>query len=372
MKFGSIIPLTLFAALASAEVEIGLRELAGDFNIGFAINGTWWEGVPGYTETANKVFNMAVAENACKFIGIQAERGVYDFTECDSHLEKAKELNMGFRGHCLVWHSMQPEWFMNLKGNELREAIVDHITTVLTHYRGKIDTWDVVNEAIDNSSDGVNWVMTPSFLYREVPDFVDLAFKTAREVDPNVKLYYNDYSTEASPSRMKKTLSVYNFVKDMVQRGVPIDGVGIQYHVKTNTYPSYEDVMDLMAKYAELGLEVQITEMDVNCLGGNTPEEFEKQAEIFATALRACIDSPNCTAFLIWGLADNLSWKYFGYPTLFDNDLVPKPAYYSLLDVLKEYNDKKETADDSSDEEVTVNGEPDVNEEPDSDSGDEE
>jgi len=351
MKVSSFIALTFTATLAYA--ESGLRDFAKDINIGFAINSTFWEADQKYSEVAENNFNLAVGENACKLSGIQAEQGVYDFTDCDRHVNKAKELNLGFRGHCLVWHGFQPRWFMNLKGDDLRNVIVDHITTTLTHYRGKIDTWDIVNEAIDDSSTGNGWTMRNTFLYKEVPDFVDVAFKTAREVDPEVKLFYNDYNNEGTPFNVNKTLSVYNFVKDMVERGVPIDGVGIQFHVGTKDYPTYEAVMEVMAKYAELGLEVQITEMDVVCNNGNTPEEFEKQAEVFGIALRACLDSPNCTAFLIWGLADHFSWRIGAYPTIFDDNLLPKPAYYTLLDILKEHNDKIE-AQNSDEEELDV------------------
>jgi len=337
MKFTTIASLTLSASLAFA--ELGLREYANDFNFGFAINSTYWEGVAEYTEIAEANFNLAVAENACKFAGIQAEQGVYDFTDCDKHLEKATELGMNFRGHCLIWHGYQPLWFMKLKGEELRNAIVDHITTVLTHYRGKFNTWDIVNEALDDGSTGENggWTLRNTFLSREVPDFIDVAFKTAREVDPDLKLFYNDYNIEGSAKNMNKTRSAYNFIKDLVDRGVPIDGVGLQYHLRTNKYPSYETVTELMASYAKLGLEVQITEMDVSC-ENDSPEEYAIQAEVFGIGLRACLDSPNCSAFLLWGFGDKLSWKDDKYALIFDADLKPKPAYYTLLDILKEYN----------------------------------
>jgi len=356
MKFSTVASLILSSGLACAEV--GLREYANDFNFGFAINSTYWQGVEEYTDIANSNFNIAVAENACKLSGIQAEQGVYDFTDCDAHLEKANSLGMNFRGHCLIWHGYQPVWFMQLKGEELRNTIIDHVTTVLTHYRGRFDTWDIVNEAIDDRSTGEGWMMRNSFLYREVPDFVDVAFKTAREADPDLKLYYNDYNNEGSPSNQGKTQSVYNFVKDMVERGVPIDGVGIQYHAHTDVYPSYESVMEVMAKYAELGLEVQITEMDVSCKD-NSIEEFEKQAEVYGIALRACLDSPNCKGFLLWGFGDKLSWRDDRYALIYDADLKPKPAYYTLLDVLKEYDAKKtaEEVVDSDDEEINVDGE---------------
>jgi len=348
MKFNTALALLSASSLALA--DISLREAAGDFEFGFAGN-TLYFNDEGYMNAAKNTFNAMVAENGCKFSGIQAQKDVFDFTDCDAHYEKAQELGMKFRGHCLIWHSYQPQWFQNVTGYEnMKNTIVKHITTVLNHYHGKIDTWDVVNEAIDDQSTGEDGTFTlrDTFLSRECPDFIDIAFKTAREVDPTVKLFYNDYDNEGIESRTGKTNSVYNLVKDMVERGVPIDGVGLQYHQHTNIYPKYENVMKTMAKYAALGLEVQITEMDVNSIEGKTKEAFDFQAELYSDGLRACLDSSNCTAFLIWGLDDAHSWRNTGYPLIFNGgDYTPKPAYYALLNVFKEYHQDGSDSEES-------------------------
>ncbi|OUM66117.1 glycoside hydrolase family 10 protein, partial [Piromyces sp. E2] len=204
---------------------------------------------------------------------------------------------MAFRGHCLVWHSMPPGWFEGLKGDALKTAMVDHINKVLKYYEGKIDTWDVVNEAIDDSSNGPQWKMRPSFLYQNIPDFVDLAFKTARAASPTTKLFYNDYNTEGIYG---KSEAVFNFVKDMKSRNIPIDGVGLQYHVSTQSFPQYEKINDLIGRYCQLGLEVHITEMDVKS-GGNA----QAQAKVYSEALKACLSNSCCKAFLVWGVGDN-------------------------------------------------------------------
>ncbi|ORY75899.1 putative xylanase B, partial [Neocallimastix californiae] len=217
-----------------------------------------------------------------------------------------------FRGHCLIWHNYQPEWFQNLKGEDLKNAIINHITTVLTHYKGKIDTWDIVNEALADvdATEENPFVLRDSFLLQEVPDYIDIAFKTAREIDPNLKLFYNEYYNEGGPhynwfgQNLKKSNATFNFAKDLLDRGVPLDGVGLQYHIQSTSYPTYDQVMEVMAKYAEIGLEVQITEIDVRLDGKLTPELYELQARLYAEALKACLDSSNCTAFLIWGVSD--------------------------------------------------------------------
>ncbi|KAL6625758.1 glycoside hydrolase [Neocallimastix californiae] len=322
------------ASLAFADVS--LREAAHDFLIGVAANTNRFDS-EAYLEATSQ-FNYMVAENGCKLSGIQYNQGVFDFSDCDAHYNKAVELGMKFRGHCLVWHSYQPQWFQDLKGEDLRKAIVEHITKVLTHYKGKIDTWDVVNEAIDDDDQG-GWTLANNFINNEVPDLIELAFKTAREVDPSVKLFYNDF---------KRIKSVYTFVKDMKERGVPIDGVGWQYHVNIARYHKYEDVLDIMKKFGEIGVEVQITEMDVNGITEANDQDFELEAKIYEEALRACLNSGNCTGFLVWGVGDTDSWIN-GYPLLFDKNYAPKPAYYSLINVLKEYNgdDKEYDAEES-------------------------
>jgi len=338
MKATSILSLIASASLAFADVT--LREAAKDFSIGVAAASHRF-GNEAYIDAVSE-FNTMVAENGCKLSSLQPQKGVYDFSDCDAHYEMAQKLGQKFRGHCLIWFNYQPEWFQNITDSqEMEQTIVDHITTVLTHYKGKIDTWDVVNEAIEDESTGENgtWELRDTFISRALPNFIDVAFKTAREVDPSVKLFYNDYDIEGIDIRKgMKTNAVYNFVKDMVERGVPIDGVGLQYHLHTDKTVKYENVIETMKRFGDLGLEVQITEMDVNSVEGNTKEAFDLQAKLYGEGVKACLDSPNCTAFLIWGVGDSDSWRSDGYPLAFNSDYTPKPAYYAMLDVLKEYN----------------------------------
>jgi len=371
MRINSVISI-----IASASVAYGitLREAANGFTFGVAGASQRFDDET-YMGLVNSEFNTMVAENGCKFNFIQPERGVYNFTDCDAHYNKAIALGQKFRGHCLVWHSDQPEWFQNITDStDMENTIVDHITTVLNHYRGKIDTWDIVNEAIDNDATGEDgtWQYTDSFIYRALPNFVDVAFKTAREVDPTVKLFYNDYNIEGVDVReCRKTNAVYNFVKDLVDRGVPIDGVGIQYHLRTNRIIHYENVLETMKRFGELGLEVQITEMDVSIQGMDVNDEsLALQAKFYADGLQACLDSPYCTGFLIWGVGDSDSWRAETFPLIFDGDYKPKPAYYALLDVFSQYEIVEEqvtvTEDcdtDSEDEEVDVDGTVDVEDE---------
>ncbi|ORY17025.1 putative xylanase B, partial [Neocallimastix californiae] len=209
---------------------------------------------------------------------------------------------MDFRGHALIWHSMAPKWLENEDSNSMKNSIVNHITNVLKHYEGKIDTWDVVNEAIDDSSNGNGWKMRNSFLYQKVPNFIDLSFQTARKVSPKTKLFYNDYNTEGI---WGKSESVYQFIADLKKRNIPIDGVGLQYHVSVQHQPQFNKINDLIGRYCKLGVEVHITELDVSCVESCYAGDVEKkQSDVFTNALKACLGNSCCTGFLVWGIGD--------------------------------------------------------------------
>jgi endo-1,4-beta-xylanase len=150
-----------------------LKNYANNIKIGVAANTMKFNNAS-YNE-ALKAFNYMDAENGCKLASIQPRKGVYNFNDCDDHYNRAKQLGMVFRGHCLIWYSDQPDWFKYADANTLKNSIVDHITKTLQHYNGKADGWDVVNEAIDDGSSSNGWRMRNSFLYQKVPNFIDLA-----------------------------------------------------------------------------------------------------------------------------------------------------------------------------------------------------
>jgi len=331
MKFNKAVALTALAASANG-YEL-LRDYAKGFRIGAATNTIHYNN-KAYTD-AMKAFNYMVAENGCKFVSIQGTKGRFNFDDCDNHLKKATELGMAFRGHALIWHSMAPKWIESEDSNTMKQSIINHVTTVLKHYKGKIDTWDVVNEAIDDGSNGNGWKFRNSFLYQKVPDFIDIAFKTAREVDPDVKLFYNDYNTEGI---WAKSESVYQFVADMKKRNIPIDGVGLQYHVGINVQPQFNKIDNLISRYCKLGVEVHITELDVSCDDNcyDSDGGDAKQGLVYTNALNACLNNSCCTGFLVWGIGDNDSWRGVeSKPLLFDANYKPKGQYTTILNILK-------------------------------------
>jgi len=170
------------------------------------------------------------------------------------------------------------------------------------------------------------------------PEYLDLAFQCAHAADPDALLFYNDYSAEGLNP---KSDAVYNLVRGMKARGIPIHGVGLQCHWKYNDYPPLADVVSNITRLAALGLEIHITELDVRIDNPVTPEKLERQAQAYRDIVSACLRAPRCTTVLTWGISDAYSWvpSFFtneGAALLFDKNYQPKPAYFALRGLLNE------------------------------------
>jgi len=215
----------------------------------------------------------------------------------------------------------------------------DYITTVVKRYNSTPIAWDVVNEAVADSGTDL---FKNNVWYPDIPDYVDFAFRTARAANPTVKLFYNDYNIASSTGwSATKSQKVYDMVKSMKQRGVPIDGVGFQLHVDLTYGSMIQGVVQNLARFAGLGVEVHMTEVDVSCspYGQNcpswTPDKEQTQAQIYAGLIQACLGQPKCTNFETWGFTDKYSWLGVGnHPLPFDENYRPKPAFNSLLQSL--------------------------------------
>jgi endo-1,4-beta-xylanase len=276
-------------------------------------------------------FNLLTSENAMKFGVIHPEPGVYTFEGADELVNFAHANGMAVRGHTLVWHQQMPNWLRDsLTPEQVNAALYEHINTVVGRYQGQITVWDVVNEAI---VDGRTGKLRPTFWTKKLGDeYIDLAFTWAHEADPNALLFYNDYGAD---DLNDKSDAVYNLVKGMKERGIPIDGVGMQFHYELGRIPDLEDVATNMQRLGELGLQVHITELDIRIHDPATPEQLEQQAQEYAALLKVCLQAENCTAFITWGFTDKYSWipqfqKGFGTALLFDETYQPKPAYFAL------------------------------------------
>ncbi|MFI7078850.1 endo-1,4-beta-xylanase [Micromonospora sp. NPDC049903] len=270
-----------------------------------------------HTTILNREFNSIVAENEMKWDATEPQQNGFNFTGGDRLVAHARANGMSVRGHALVWHAQQPGWAQNLSGTALRNAMTNHITRVAGHFRGQIHSWDVVNEAF---ADGGGGGRRDSNLQRTGNDWIEVAFRTARTADPSAKLCYNDYNTDGINA---KSTGIYNMVRDFKARGVPIDCVGFQSHLGTTLSSDYQANLQ---RFADLGVDVQITELDV-AQGSN-------QASIYERVTRACLAVARCTGITVWGVRDNDSWRRNENPLLFDANGNKKPAYQSVLNAL--------------------------------------
>ena len=290
-----------------------------------------------YADTLAEHFNMIVAEYEMKWDPIQLTQGSFDFSGGDALVDFAEANGMKVRGHALVWHQATPDWVTNgsWTNDELMDIIKNHVTAVSQHYQGKIVAWDVANEALSDQS--------PYGLRGDSPftklgqDYIDEAFRAAHLVDPDALLFYNDYGVEGMNG---KAQSMYNMVVGMLDRGVPIHGVGLQMHITTDGYPLTNRFEENVKRFTDLGLEVHITEADVRIRIPSSQTSRNLQAQVYHDLMAACLRNPKVTAFLTWGFTDNHSWvpdffNGYGDALLFDKNYAKKQAYYGLQAALK-------------------------------------
>ncbi|MEV5970181.1 non-reducing end alpha-L-arabinofuranosidase family hydrolase [Streptomyces sp. NPDC051921] len=276
-------------------------------------------GDPAYTAIADREFNMITPENEMKWDAIEPSRGNFNFGPADRIVDRALAHGQRLRGHTTVWHSQLPSWVGSIRdASTLRGVMNHHITTEMTHYKGKIYAWDVVNEAF---ADGGSGRLRDSVFQKVLGDgFVEEAFRTARAADSAAKLCYNDYNIENWSDA--KTQGVYRMVKDFKSRGVPIDCVGFQSHFGTGGPPA--SFKTTLAAFAALGVDVQITELDI----------AQASPTHYANAVSTCLSVARCTGITVWGVRDSDSWRSGESPLLFDGGGKPKPAYTAVMNAL--------------------------------------
>ncbi|MDF9817111.1 non-reducing end alpha-L-arabinofuranosidase family hydrolase [Streptomyces sp. SPB162] len=271
-----------------------------------------------YAAIADREFNMITPENEMKWDAIEPSRGNFNFGPADQIVNHAVAQGQRLRGHTTVWHSQLPSWVSSIgDANTLRSVMNKHITTEMTHYKGKIYAWDVVNEAFADGS-----TQHRSSVFQNVlgNGFIEEAFRTARAADSSAKLCYNDYNIENWSDA--KTQGVYSMVRDFKSRGVPIDCVGFQSHFGTGGPPS--GFRTTLSNFAALGVDVQITELDI----------AQASPTNYANTVNACLSVTRCTGITVWGIRDSDSWRSSESPLLFDNNGNPKAPYTAVMKAL--------------------------------------
>jgi endo-1,4-beta-xylanase len=349
---------------ARAEIPTLKDAYAHDFQMGVCIS------TPVHTAYSQaeldliaRQFNEATPENCMKPDAIEPSENQFTFGEADGFVTFCEQHHMAIHGHTLMWHSQTPDWFFK-DGDKpasrelLLKRLHAHILAEVGRYKGRVHSWDVVNEAIDDGK----------HLYRNTrwhkiigDDFIEQAFRFAHEADPSAELQYNDYNIE-SGVKFKKALGM---LKALKEKGVPIDSVGIQGHWIINEIP-YGEIDKAIGEFSKLGLKVNITELDIDALGRkykgadinggprlvrttrptsrpvvNLPALLAREADQYAKLFTIFHKHRDAIEYVtIWGADDGRSWlNHFGgertnYPVFFDRALQPKPAFFSVIGVV--------------------------------------
>ncbi|MEV7403492.1 endo-1,4-beta-xylanase [Streptomyces sp. NPDC091267] len=308
------------AGTADAATTLGASAAAKGRYFGAAVAANHL-GESAYASTLDTEFNMVTPENEMKWDAVEASRNSFNFGSADQIVSHAQGKGMKVRGHTLVWYSQLPGWVGGLGADDLRSAMNNHITKVMDHYKGKIYAWDVVNEAYQDGGSGAR--RSSPFQDKLGSGYIEEAFRTARAADSGAKLCYNDYNTDGQNA---KSNAVYAMVKDFKQRGVPIDCVGFQSHFNSNS-PVPADYQANLQRFADLGVDVQVTELDIEGSGS-------AQAANYTKVVNACLAVTRCAGMTVWGIPDKYSWRSSGTPLLFDDNYGKKAAYTAVLTAL--------------------------------------
>ena len=312
-----------------------LRALADEkgMKIGTAIDLKYFSREP-YKDAVSQEFNTIVMENMMKMASMNPNQDKYLFSGVDVAANFALEHDMYMRGHTLVWHQQLPEWLTKKSGKwtkeELLSIIENYATNIVGHFKGTIYTWDVLNEILEEDGS-----FRESMWYKYTgEEYISVALNAARKADPDAKLLINDYSVETINP---KSDGLYNLVKKLQEEGVPIDGVGFQCHFVADQI-DYDSIIANIQRFQALGLEVQLTEIDLRMDSPVTEDKLAAQGEAYKRLMEIAIDN-DITTFVVWGVNDGLSWVpgfFIGYstPTLLDREYGYKPAYYGVYEAL--------------------------------------
>jgi endo-1,4-beta-xylanase len=378
-----VMQMAIAALATAADTNAALKDaFKSSFNIGVALNPRQFT-----EQDANAValikqqFNAISPENVMKWQLIHPRAGEdgYNFEPADQYVEFGEKNGMYIVGHTLVWHSQTPNWVF--QGNnpqpaegqtpggrrgfgfsgprasreELLERMRNHIHTVVGRYKGKVKTWDVVNEAL---ADGGGEELLRNSLWRQIigPDFIAKAFEYAQEADPDAILRYNDYSLE-NPAKRRKLITL---VKSLQEQGIPVKAIGTQAHLNVSS-ASFESMDQALTEIETLGLPIHVTELDINSAqggqrstgadiannaeatkGGLIDDANKRLADAYAGVFRAFLKRKDHVKLVtFWGANDAVSWRANGKPLLFDGSNRPKPAFEAVIAEAKKVPEAK-------------------------------
>jgi endo-1,4-beta-xylanase len=342
----------------------------GIFKSGAAIDAMLLQENTPYYATIMKHYNVLVTGNDLKPAYLNPSAGVWDFKAADFYVEQGTKMGMELRGHTLVWHSQVPAWWFEGSGeggdatsDELLTRMREHIKTTVTRYKGKIASWDVVNECVSDGGkdlrrdrENSKWARIVGDLDGDGKDndFIEQAFIAAREADPDVQLVLNDYNTEQSADKLNY---FYNLCKSMLEKDIPLDAAGMQMHIQLNWPPiaTIESSIEKLASLKELNpdFKVLVTELDISNFDWSdksirkdyTPELERQLAKRYADLydmFKRQAAKGNLETVITWGFYDGATWLddypvggRKDYPLPFDREMVAKPAFWGIVDRAK-------------------------------------
>jgi len=300
-----------------------------------------------YQRILAEEFNQITCENEMKMRQIFVSKDKLYFGRADSIIDFATTHSIKVHGHALVWHSSIPKWLkeIDLDSSDFENVVKTYIQQTVTHFKGKVISWDVVNEAISDSAD---YLRNSLFRKKMGEDYIARCFQYARQADPNVKLFYNDYSHEIDSIKLKKILKLVNNLKS---RNIPIDGIGLQMHTQIGI-PAISQIKQTLEECAKTGLLIHISELDITVNGMvDSPgyltsfEKDMKEAQKIRTyeIVKIFNGLPENQKFAIttWGVSDKSTWlrtffhKKKEWPLLFDDNFERKECYYGFYDAIK-------------------------------------
>lgn len=294
----------------------------------------------GETGLVGREFDLLVGENEMKFDATEPSQGVFNYGGADAVMWVADRNKQEVRGHTLAWHSQVPSWVSqdgkknnnNFSRRELLDILKNHIFNVVGQYKGRIREWDVCNEVLDDDQSIVrtnpdSYKLRPSIWSTYIgEEFIDSAFVWAHQADPEARLFINEYGAEFMGDT--KTEAYYNLIKRLKADNRPIDGCGLQCHLTTGQLDTLKLEKNIR-RYAELGMDCIITELDIALANPYAADALDTQAKEYGAITRVFLRNDNCPSMLVWGISDNHSWRQ-NSPLLFDAGLKPKAAYYNV------------------------------------------
>lgn len=300
---------------------------------------------PTYLATLGREFGLITPGNVLKWEPLRRNGrfAAFRFAWPDSMLAYATAKGMRLRGHTLVWHNQNPAWLTDpgqtpQDPDTLKAILLDHIATVVGHYKGKIHAWDVVNEALNDGSGTLRSTVWSQALGAS---YIETAFRAAHAADPDALLFYNDYSLEYPGAKQDSAFALLSRLK---AAGVPVNGIGFQGHIQINAdgggNPGKQSLIDTFNRFAALGLRIEITELDVRVrTPGAGSAELAAQSQAYADVVAACLAVSACDAIVVWGVSDAESWipstfPGWGQALLFDGSYTKKATYHAVMNAL--------------------------------------